>query len=86
MLLLPTGMVSVLNGTIDDGYNGMLGWFWVACAVTTIVLVRRHPRGAEGAPVLAPSWPPPGCSTSPSSRPSAPTSWPEPLLARSSIA
>ena len=24
-LLWPTGMVSVLNGTIDDGYNGMLG-------------------------------------------------------------
>ena len=39
VLLWPTGMVSVLNGTIDDGYNGMLGWFWVACAVTTIGLV-----------------------------------------------
>ncbi len=38
LLLLPTGMISVLNGTIDDGYQGMLGWFWVACAVTTIVL------------------------------------------------
>ena len=37
---MPTGMVSVLNGTIDDGYNGMLGWFWVACAVTTIGLRR----------------------------------------------
>ena len=34
----PTGMVSVLNGTIDDGYDGLLGWFWVACAVTTIGL------------------------------------------------
>ena len=32
-------MVSVLNGTIDDAYNGLLGWFWVACAVTTIALV-----------------------------------------------
>lgn len=39
LLLVPTGMVSALNGTIDDGYNGMLGWFWVACAVTTIGLV-----------------------------------------------
>jgi hypothetical protein len=37
--LWPTGMVSVLNGTIDDGYNGLLGWFWVACVVTTIGLV-----------------------------------------------
>jgi hypothetical protein len=39
LLLIPTGMVSVLNGTIDDGYAGMLGWFWVACAITTIGLV-----------------------------------------------
>ena len=34
VLLLPTGMVSVWNGSIDDGYGGMLGWFWGACAVT----------------------------------------------------
>jgi hypothetical protein len=39
VLLWPTGMVSVLNGNIDDGWDGMLGWFWVACAVTTIGLV-----------------------------------------------
>ncbi len=39
LLLVPPGMISVLNGSIDDGYGGMLGWFWVACAVTTIVLV-----------------------------------------------
>ncbi|MEZ5143537.1 MAG: hypothetical protein R2726_13610 [Acidimicrobiales bacterium] len=39
LLLVPTGMVSVLNGTIDDGYGGLLGWFWVACAVTTVGLV-----------------------------------------------
>ncbi len=38
-LLIPTGMVSVLNGTIDDNYNGLLGWFWVACVIGTIVLV-----------------------------------------------
>lgn len=39
LLLVPTGMLSVLSGSINDGYGGILGWFWVACAVTTIVLV-----------------------------------------------
>lgn len=39
LLLVPTGMLSAFNGTIDDGYGGMLGWFWAACAVTTIVLL-----------------------------------------------
>ena len=39
MWLIPTGMVQVLNGTIDDGYNGILGWIWAVCAVTTIGLV-----------------------------------------------
>jgi hypothetical protein len=39
VLLWPTGMVSVINGSIDDGYNGLMGWFWLACAITTIVLV-----------------------------------------------
>ncbi|MEY2450073.1 MAG: hypothetical protein QOH79_3549 [Acidimicrobiaceae bacterium] len=38
-LLWPTGMLSVLDGSIDDGYAGLLGWFWIACAITTIVLV-----------------------------------------------
>jgi len=38
-LLWPTGMVSVVNGTIDDGYNGILGWMWMASAISTIVLV-----------------------------------------------
>ena len=37
-LLIPTGMLSVLSGSIDDGYGGMLGWFWAASAVTTVVL------------------------------------------------
>ena len=39
VLLWPTGMVSVLNGTIDDGDNGLLGWFWVASTVATLALV-----------------------------------------------
>ncbi|MEX1216917.1 MAG: hypothetical protein WEA11_00185 [Acidimicrobiales bacterium] len=39
LLLVPTGMVSAINGTIDDGYNGLLTWFWVMCTVTTIGLI-----------------------------------------------
>jgi hypothetical protein len=38
-LLLPTGMISVWTGAVDDGWGGTLGWFWAACAVTTIGLV-----------------------------------------------
>lgn len=38
VLLIPTGMISVLNGSIDDGWNGVLGWFWLACALLTGVL------------------------------------------------
>lgn len=38
-LLLPVGMLAVLSGEVDDGWNGTLGWFWVASAITTIVLV-----------------------------------------------
>jgi hypothetical protein len=37
-LLLPTGMPAVLSGSVDDGYGGLLGWFWVACAATTLIL------------------------------------------------
>jgi len=39
LLLVPIGMMSAINGTIDDGYNGLLTWFWVMCAITTIGLV-----------------------------------------------
>lgn len=39
LLLVPTGMVSVWTGAIDDGYQGILGWFWGVSAVSTIVLV-----------------------------------------------
>ena len=39
VLVVPTGMVSVLSGRIDDGYGGVLGWMWLACAATTIGLV-----------------------------------------------
>lgn len=56
VFLLPTGMWSVLNGSIDDGYGGMLGWFWVASTVTTIVLVgvtRAALRERQYAAVMA---------------------------------
>ncbi len=39
VMLLPTGMVSVIKGTVDDGWNGTLGWMWLACTVATIALV-----------------------------------------------
>jgi hypothetical protein len=38
VLLLPTGMVSVINGTIDDGYDGLLGVVWIVSALTTLAL------------------------------------------------
>ena len=38
-LLIPDGMVQVFSGSIDDGWNGLLGWTWASCAVSTIILV-----------------------------------------------
>jgi hypothetical protein len=55
-LLLPTGMFSVWSGAVDDGWGGVLGWFWGACAVTTIVLVfvtRAALREREYSAVMA---------------------------------
>jgi hypothetical protein len=56
VMLWPTGMVSALRGTVDDGANGLLSWFWVACAVTTIGLVavtRAALREKQYAAVMA---------------------------------
>ncbi len=39
VLIWPVGMLSVLSGSVDDGWNGTLGWMWVACSLTTIGLV-----------------------------------------------
>ena len=38
VMILPTGMISILNGSIDDGWNGILGYFWLGCAALTGVL------------------------------------------------
>jgi len=37
-LLWPVGMVSVFTGRVNDGWGGTMGYFWAACAITTIVL------------------------------------------------
>ena len=39
VLLIPTGMVSVLDGTLDDGYDGLLGVTWIVSALTTLGLL-----------------------------------------------
>jgi hypothetical protein len=39
VMLLPTGMIAVINGSVDDGWGGMLGWMWLMCAITTIILI-----------------------------------------------
>jgi hypothetical protein len=37
--LWPVGMAQVLDGTVDDGFDGLLGWTWAVCAITTIALL-----------------------------------------------
>jgi hypothetical protein len=39
LLLVPTGMISVLNGSIDDGYGGLLGVTWLVSSLTTVALL-----------------------------------------------
>jgi hypothetical protein len=39
LLLVPPGMVAVIDGSIDDGYDGLLGWTWVVSAATTVTLL-----------------------------------------------
>jgi hypothetical protein len=56
VMLLPTGMISVLDGSVDDEYGGILGWMWLACAVTTgglLVVTRAALRERQYAAVMA---------------------------------
>lgn len=39
VMLIPTGMASVLSGSVDDGFGGLLGWFWIPCSVLSGVLL-----------------------------------------------
>jgi hypothetical protein len=47
LLLVPTGMISVLNGSIDDGYGGFLGIMWAVSALTTLGLVLAARRALD---------------------------------------
>lgn len=56
LLLIPPGMIEVLTGEVDDGWGGLLGWFWLACAVTTgalVVVTRRALRERYYSAVMA---------------------------------
>ncbi len=39
VLLWPTGVISILTGSVDDGFGGLLGWYWVLCAAGSAVLL-----------------------------------------------
>jgi hypothetical protein len=39
VFLWPIGVVQMFNGTVDDGYNGLLAWVWLVASITTIILV-----------------------------------------------
>jgi hypothetical protein len=39
LFCLPDGMVQVVNGSIDDGANGLLGWIWLLSTISTIILL-----------------------------------------------
>jgi hypothetical protein len=39
LLLVPTGMIDVLTGAIDDGWGGLIGWMWLVFAVATLGLL-----------------------------------------------
>ena len=56
VMVLPVGMVSVFRGSIDDGWNGLLGWMWLVSSVTTIglcVVTRAALRERQYAAVMA---------------------------------
>jgi hypothetical protein len=39
LMLVSPGMIDVLNGTIDDGWGGLIGWMWVVAAISTLGLL-----------------------------------------------
>lgn len=47
LMLIPTGMVQVLTGSIDDGWGGLIGWMWVLFALTTVGLLIASRRALK---------------------------------------
>lgn len=39
LMLVSPGMIDVLNGTIDDGWGGLIGWMWVVAGISTLGLL-----------------------------------------------
>jgi hypothetical protein len=39
LMLVPTGMIDVLTGSVDDGWGGLIGWMWLVAAVSTLGLL-----------------------------------------------
>src|SRR5438094_3948538 len=39
LMLVSTGIVDVIDGSIDDGYDGLLAWMWVVAAASTLALL-----------------------------------------------
>ena len=50
-MLVSPGMIDVLNGTIDDGWGGLIGWMWVVAAISTLGLLLAS-RAALREPLL----------------------------------
>jgi hypothetical protein len=54
--LIPAGMGDVIGGTVDDGYDGLLGWTWIVSALTTLglaLVARRALREPYYSAVMA---------------------------------
>ncbi len=47
LLCVPTGMVSVFDGAIHDGYGGLLAWMWALSALTTLGLLVAASRALQ---------------------------------------
>ena len=70
----------LVQRAVDDGWGGTLGWFWGACAITTIVLVVVYiQKGERRIPIqYALTYPEHAPSPAPAQKASAPMPRPAP--------